>query len=314
MELASIYLVMAELFLVMLVGYCCQRGRLFPEGTQASLTKLVVYLANPCIILSSVLTDEAMPSAGSIVRLLLLSTACYGVMFLLAWLVVRLLRIEPGQRGGYLCMMVFSNCGFVGFPVVQAIFGSGAVFYAAIINMPFYPLLYGVGVYLLLRDKSARQGDGGAQFHFRWVDLLNPNMIASLLAIAIALTGVRFPALFTDTIQTLGGLTTPLALLCIGLMFAKRPLRYILGTPSLWLVCVVRIVVMPVVLWLGLRLFLSEPVVIGTAVAIFAMPVATMVPLLCAEYGADETTAVQGVFLSTVLSLITIPILITLLT
>lgn len=310
MNLSSIFLTMLQLFLIMLVGWVGHKSRVFPEATQSVLTKLVVYITTPCTILYSVLNNDNLPGVGTLVQLILISTGCYVLVALLSFLAVRLLRIPEGSRGTYICMLIFTNCGFIGFPVVQAIYGSSAVFYAAVINIPYYPVLYTLGVWLLTRDAAVTQGSAQKKVRLDIATLISPCMVASLLAIVFALTGWKLPSVLTDTIASIGNITTPGALLVIGISIAKQPIREMLGSVKIYLMSLVRLIVLPAIIWLALRPLISDATLLGVVVVTFAMPTATMVNMLAAEYHSDEPSSVKGVFITTLLSMVTIPILV----
>lgn len=301
---------MIKLFLILIVGFCCHKWGIFPEGTQTVLTKVVIYVATPCTILYSVLANEDLPDAAAIAFILLVSVGCYAVLIALALLAVRLMRVEPGLRGIYVCMLVFSNCGFIGFPVVETIFGSQAVFYTSVFNIPFYPFVYTLGAYLMIRDSRALGGER-KRVEIKASTFLNPCLAASAAAIVLALTGWRFPPVLTDTIASIGNITTPGALLVIGISVARQPLKAMLGSARVYLLSVLRLIAVPTLVWFALHFFVRDQLLLGVAVVVFGMPVATAVPMLVTEYGADETSAVQGVFLTTVLSMVTIPLLVT---
>ena len=175
MNLSSIFSAMIQLFLILIVGWVGHKTKVFPAETQTALTKLVVYITTPCTILYSVLNNSSLPGIGVMVELLLVSSACYIAVAALSLLAVKLMRIRPGSRGAYVCMLLFTNCGFIGFPVVQAIFGADAVFYASILNIPFYPCLYTLGVYLLSKD-AADRGLGQAEIALSWRTFVSPCM------------------------------------------------------------------------------------------------------------------------------------------
>ena len=308
----SIFMAMIQLFLILIVGWVGQKCRVFPDGAQAVITKLVLYIATPCTILYSVLNNDNLPGVGTLVELLLISTACYVAVGLLSLLAVWLMRVPQGSRGTYVCMMMFSNCGFIGFPVVQAIFGSDAVFYNSVVSIPFYPFLYLFGVYMMVRD-SAFQGGEQKKLEFKWTTFVSPCLVASLLAVVFAIGGWKLPGVITDTIGSIGNITTPGALLVIGISIAKQPFRQVLGSPRIYLMTALRLVVQPVLVWFVLHFFLTDPVLLGVIVVVFAMPTATAVSMLAGEYGADEPSSVQGVFVTTLLSMITIPVLMSML-
>lgn len=305
--MTSIFMAMIQLFLILIVGWVAQKCRVFPDSAQAVITKLVLYITTPCTILYSVLNNDNLPGVGTLVELLLISTACYVVVGGLSLLAVHLMLVPKKSQGTYVCMMMFSNCGFIGFPVVQAIFGSDAVFYNSVVNIPFYPFLYIFGVYMMIRD-SAWQGGAQKKMELKLSTFLSPCLVASLLAVVFAIGGWKLPGVLTDTIGTIGDITTPGALLVIGISIAKQPLRQVLGAPKIYLMSALRLVVLPVLIWFGLHFFLTDPVLLGVIVVVFAMPTATAVSMLAGEYGADEEATVQGVFITTVLSMITIPL------
>lgn len=299
---------MIQLFLILIVGWVGHKTKVFPAETQTALTKLVVYITTPCTILYSVLNNSSLPGIGVMVELLLISSACYIAVAALCLLAVKLMHIHPGSRGAYVCMLLFTNCGFIGFPVVQAIFGADAVFYASILNIPFYPCLYTLGVYLLSKD-AADRGLGQAEIALSWRTFVSPCMVASVAAVVLALTGLKFPAVLTNTIGTIGNITTPGALLVIGISIAKQPLREMLGSAKIYLMSALRLIILPVLIWFVLHFFLHDQTILGVIVVTFAMPTATMVSMLADEYGSDQRATVQGVFLTTLFSMVTIPLL-----
>lgn len=299
---------MIQLFLILIVGWVGHKTKVFPAETQTALTKLVVYITTPCTILYSVLNNSSLPGIGVMVELLLISSACYIAVAALSLLAVKLMHIHPGSRGAYVCMLLFTNCGFIGFPVVQAISGADAVFYASILNIPFYPCLYTLGVYLLAKD-AADRGLGQAEIALSWRTFVSPCMVASVAAVVLALTGLKFPAVLTNTIGTIGNITTPGALLVIGISIAKQPLREMLGSAKIYLMSALRLIVLPVLIWFVLHFFLHDQTILGVIVVTFAMPTATMVSMLADEYGSDQRATVQGVFLTTLFSMVTIPLL-----
>lgn len=303
---------MVKLFLVLIVGFVCHKGKVFPDSAQTVLTRVVLYATTPCTILYSVLSNDNLPNIGTIALLLLASLVCYAVTALVAVTVVKLLRIRPGERGVYISMLLFSNCGFIGFPVVQTIFGDEAVFYASVCNIPFNLLLFTLGAWLMQRD-SVQRGSGSKALKLSPASFLSPCLVASVLAVVLALTKWRAPGVICDTIGMIGDITTPASLLVIGISIAKQPLKNMLGSPKLYLLTAVRLLVLPALVWAILHPFVNDTLLIGVAVVLFGMPVATMVPMLADEHGADETDAVRGVFLSTVLSMVTIPLLVTIL-
>ncbi len=298
-RLIQVLLKVLVLFLILAVGYVVSRcGILSQEGSR-TLSRLVIYVTFPAYILGRAMAVEQ-ASPRLVLLMLGLSFAHYLVLFGLAWLWPRVFRVPAAQIGSYRFMLTFANVGFVGFPVVAAVLGDEAVFAATMFNLPFNLLVYTVGVMML-------HGSRGQRFNPRL--LLTPSVVACLLAIVIALVPIRWPGVLRETCQTLGAITTPAALLIIGATLAGMPLRLLAGSPRLYALCVFRLVLMPLLVWAALRGWIGDPIILGVMVLLAGMPVATNGTMLCLTYGGDQQLMAQGTFLTTLLSLLTIPLM-----
>lgn len=308
MSIQAMFSAMLELFAVLLVGYCCHRWRVFPQETQTVLTRVVLFVTAPCSIVYSALVNEDIPDVGTVLRLLGLGFLCYGVLMVLSLGVTRLLRVGPGSRGAYMTMLVFSNCLFMGLPVVSALFGEQALLYLSIFSLPFYPFLYIPGVYLMMLD-SRHHSESTRRRRIRPADVVNPCLIAGLVAIGLTIFRLEPPEAVIQLIDLIGGITTPASLLVIGIAIAKLPLRAILGSWRIYVVTLFRLILFPLLVWALLHPFVEDLVILGVAVVVHAMPAAAVLPMLAHEYGSNEEPVLQGVFLTTLFSMVTIPLL-----
>ncbi len=291
---------MVMLFLVIVLGYICNKCGVMDADFNRRLTNLVLTICTPAMILDSVLNSEQDFTLGQIGSLLVVSALSYAIGIGMAYLVCWLMRTPVEQAGVIRFMLIFGNVAFIGFPVVRAIFGADAVFYASILNMPFNLLVFTYGVYLMA---------GGGEGRLTWHEFFSPCIIAAVLALVIALTGVHFPALVGDTTALVGQITTPASLLIIGSNLARLPLRGIFGGPRIWGVALARLLVSPVLLWLVLRGWIADPMLLGVAVLLQGMPVASNCTMVALQYGGDADSAGQGTFVSTLLAVVTIPAL-----
>lgn len=308
MSIQAMFMAMLELLTVLMIGYCCHRWRVFPQETQTVLTRVVLFVTAPCSIVYSALINENIPGAMMVLRLLGLGFLCYGVLMLLSLGLTWLLQVKEGQRGAYVTMLVFSNCLFMGLPVVNALFGPDALLYLSIFSLPFYPLLYIPGVCMMILDGRHRS-DSHSIRGIRVADVMNPCLIAGLVAIVLTVFRLEPPSAVLQLIDLVGGITTPASLMVIGIAIAKLPLRAILGSWRIYVVTLFRLIVFPLIVWLILRPFVTDPVILGVAVVVHAMPAAAVLPMLAHEYGSDQEPILQGVFLTTLFSMITIPLL-----
>ena len=314
MSISTIFMAMAKLFIILVIGYICEKAGIFPKETQNVLNKIVIYLGNPCIILYSVLASSSLPEPAVTLRILAAAVLAYAMMTALAWLAVKIFRVPLGTRGVFMCMLIFANCSFFGVPVTQTLFGDTAVFYLSVFNLPFVPLLFTMGYYVMMKDSAALAGTE-QKLKISWRSfLLNPNLIMSVLAIVLSFVGCSFvPSFITETSGMIGNLCAPCALFAIGSSLAKQPARNMLGSSRVYALSALRLIVFPAAVWFVIHLFVKDPTILGVAVVALGMPVATMVGMLASEYKSDEQFCMQGIFISTVLSIITIPLLVTIL-
>lgn len=292
---------MAILFLIVAIGYAAAKLGVFPPNTGRVLSQLVVCVTNPCMVLYSVLGSQRQLTNAQVLLLTAIALASYAVLIALAQVLPRLLRCPAQDVGLYRFMTVFANVSFLGFPVVAALFGENAVFYAAIFNLMFQLLLNTYGVSVL----TSREGK--PQFQPR--QLLSPVILTSVLAYVCYLTDLRAPALVTDTLGMLGKVTSPVCMLFIGVTLAGVPLSSAFTNWRLYVLSLLRLLVLPVGAWLLLRPFVTNPLMLGITVVMMGMPVAAMSSVMTAKYGGNQQLAASGVFLSTLLSAFTIPFL-----
>ncbi len=302
----SIFTQLVVLFLVIGTGYGCKKTGLTTAAFDKALSNLVLSITLPSMILGSVLNSEELPSRTDVLSAFVFSCIAYLAMIAVAVAVVALMRTPKGYRGVYRFMMVFGNVGFLGFPVVASIWGDSALIYAAIFNLPFNFACFTVGAWFIASDAQASHME-----RVTWRTFCTPTMLSCALAIVLALLRVHNVPVLGAALDELGSMTTPAALLVIGSQLANLPLRELVGTPRLWATCLVRLLVMPSLNWFILHFIVSDPLMLGILVVTTAMPVANVGTMLCQKYDADTPTVLRGTFLTTVLSLVTIPILVT---
>lgn len=145
---------MIVMFLMMAVGYLCYRKQILTEEVSRKVSAIVVKVANPCMILSSALTDQQM-QGKELVQTLAIVVMMYVFLLVMAQLLPRILCIQKESRGAYAAMTVFANIGFMGFPVLAAMYGNGALLYGAVFQIPFNILIYTYGVAVLTRKPGA---------------------------------------------------------------------------------------------------------------------------------------------------------------
>lgn len=293
--------VLAEMLVILFAiaaGYAANRLGYLGGETDQKLSKLILNITMPAMIVSAVITGEELPEISVILSILEVGVVFYVLEFVFVLTVPRLLPGTAGQKGVYRYTLAFPNVGFIGYPVAVALYGDGALFYAAILALPFNLLSYSLGPLMLA-------GAG----RFRWRQLLSPCIVASVLGLVLALTRLRPPAMVGEMLDFVGSITVPLSLLVVGSLLAHMSPGKVLRSPKLWVLSVLRLLVMPALLCLVLRGMHIEAMVLGIAVSQMGMPVAVNGTLLSMEYGGDTEAMAQVTFLTTLGAIVTIPVL-----
>lgn len=296
---------MVLLVMLLALGYLCARLKLVGPEFNKGLSKLVINVFLAGMILSSVINKKLEMTGGDVAFGLLMMTFSMLICLGIGWLSPTLLRIKDGDKGMYRLLAAFMNNGFVGFPLVAAVYGENAVFFASLSNIPFNLLLYTVGVMLLQR------GDKSTKFSIKSV--INVPIVATLIAFVIFIFEIPMPKLVDDVADTISAATVPLSMMCVGLSLGSVSLKEALLQPRLYGISLVRLLICPLAVWLVLRIFITNPVILGTIVILTACPSAILCTILGIQYGRDGVESSEAIFISTMLSMITIPLLISVL-
>ena len=289
---------LAILFITMGIGYLTSKIKLLSEDTNKLISKLIIYVTMPCTILNSVMNGSVNSTTSDALIFVAIAFATFAVSIALSFFVPQLLHCGKEDRGIYRFAMVFGNASYMGIPVISAILGPRAIFYLAIANIPISILTYTLGI-LLVSGKSTK---------IRPREILNPCLFAAFIILIIFLTNFKTPKIIADTTQLIGAITTPGAMLAIGSTLATVPFLEVITKWRLHVVAVVKLFIVPAAAWLILRPFVSNALIFNVAILIAAMPTAANATLLAFQFGSDEKLGSSLVFITTLLSAISIPI------
>lgn len=283
------------------MGYLANRLKILDDGSNRKLTKLVLNITIPGLILSAVMTGEAQPEVGTVLSVWKMAAVYYAVELVAVLVVPALLGGTDRQKGVWRFSLLFTNAIFIGYSVLGALYGERAVFYAVLLTLPVNALSFSVGPLML----------GGSR-RFSWKSLCTPSFLSSVLSLAIVLAGIQVPAYAGEVLGFVGDMTAPLSLLVLGSVLAGMPLGKVFAMPRIWALSLVRLVAMPVLLMVCLRPLGLDPVVLSTGVIIMATPAAVNGFMLAIEHDGDSECMAQTIFLSTLCSIVTIPLVATL--
>lgn len=302
MDMTVVINTMAELFLLLVLGYGLARGGMIDSVTNGKLSALVVHISLPALILASVSENIDKGSLMEVGSFFLAGIGFYAGMAGLAYLLVRVLRVSKAERGTYQFMLIFSNCTFMGFPIMEALYGSRAIFLSSIFNLPFNLLAFSYGIVLL-----AGKGESTAGFQIK--KLLTPGIIASLLALLLFALRLKLPQALIQTLNVTGGLTTPLSMLVLGASLSEVPIKEVFREGRIYWMSLFRLVLLPMITYFLMSRITADELLIGIPTMTAAMPVASMAVMLSNQYKGNTRLAAIGVFISTLLSIGTIPLM-----
>lgn len=300
MSFKNIFTQVAVLFIIILVGYFVRKKGLLDEASTSKLSSLVMNIFLPAMIITAMQIQFDKEMIPKILSLLFVSMVMFGVSTIVAFL-LKLFIKSDSKLGIFQYALVFSNSGFMGYPVVEAVLGKGAIFYAAIFNLPFNFLCFTLGVYFLSK------GNSNAKFSIK--SMINPSMIAVFIGLALFITGTELPVFINQPLELLGDVTTPLSMIVIGSMLAGSSAMECFKRFDMYMLAILRLVAIPVLVFLVLRPFSFDSVVMAIPVVIAAMPSAANTAIMANEYGADVALASQAVFFTTLFSVVSIPLI-----
>ncbi len=290
------------LFALIAVGFFAGRLRFVDESATRGLSKLLVNFILPALIISSMQQPFTPALRDEAFRILGLSFSLYGLGFLLAFPLVKALGARGAEAGAHVFGAVFSNAIFMGFPIIEAFFGRESLFFASIYNIPWQLLAFSVGAFVLARS-------GGKAARLGLSSFVNPATVAAIAGFLLFIAGIAIPGPILEAARLLGGTTTPLSMVLIGAILSRMESKGVLGNPRLYVTAFFRLALFPAIVYLILFSLGFRGLTLGLPVVVSAMPVAANAAILAEAYDGDARTASSLVFLTTLFSLVTIPML-----
>ena len=289
------------IFVLMALGFVCFKLKIATKEASAYFSSLAIKITLPCLILGSFFRPFSRELLGEAGMALAVAFAVYGLAFLLAWAYPYMLRMRGPERGVHRYALIVPNSGFMGIPVVEAILGSFYLFHVAIFNVPLGLLGFSIGIWLIAKEK-------GSTSSLSWKLFVNPPLVATAVGFLVFLFSIPFPSPLEQSIRLVGGMTTPLVMMIIGISIAQADIKRMLGRWRIYVTTLIRLVIFPIFAaffcyFIGIRdnlLILS--------VLLIAMPAASTTTVIAAVYDVAVEEASSLVVFSTLLSAVTIPL------
>lgn len=290
---------MLILLAMMAIGYYSYRKEWIDRNAYGKLSKIVVNILNPLIIINGVLGRSGGENGEKVFINLLLIILYFIILIAVSFLVVRLLHVKPAQNHLYRMMTVFSNVGFMAIPLVSSVYGEECVFYVSFYILIYNILLYTYGIHLI---------SGGKKEKTDLKKLMNPGVAACLVSVVVFAGNIPAAESVKSFTGYMGNAAIPMSMMLIGASIAQANLRELLGEAKIYAFLAIKLLIIPVTAALISRNFALPAELAGIFVFMLGMPVGSIVVPLAAEYGADETCCTRGTVLSTLFSILTIPL------
>ena len=300
MDFQVIATTMCSLIIIVIAGFVSHKRGIINEEFERKLSGFVIKVTCPALLISSTMGDK-MPDREHIPMLLLVSLLTYVILIPLAYVQPVLMRVKRDLRGMYSFMLTYSNVGFIGYPVVASIFGSDAVFYACILNV-FNTITVFIWGVMFISGENLKDG-------FRFRLFISPAMIATYISVIIVVLNLHTPKAIAMPLSILGNMTVPSSLIVIGAALAEIPTRKMVGTPHIFMMCFLKLLVLPLLVYYAMIMIGIDTRIFSINMILIAMPVASFGTMFCMQMGKDETTMSQGTFWTTLLSVVSIPLL-----
>ena len=236
---------------------------------------------------------------GEILYVILLFFLMMGIAGAVGKLISVVYPFDKDDRGIILCLIMYMNISFVGFPLVESYYGAEGMLYACLSCVPMNLLMFSAGVATI----SGNMADG-----MNLKRIFNIPMVATLIGVAIMMLQIPLPGIVTSTIHSLANATIPVSMLILGSSLAAIPVVSAFNDIGVYVTALARLIVCPVITNLILRLFVDNEMLIGTVTILASTPVAVLMTPLCVQYGKSDRVSSKTIFISTVISVITMPL------
>lgn len=269
---------MLVLFSMIAIGVFLWKKNWIDVKGQKALSKMVVNIFNPLLLIYSISGYDFEKSTMNVGQNMVFVIVYFVLLFLMGFVVAFLLRLKKPQKNFYQMMMLFSNIGFVGIPIVSALLGREYVLYIAFYTLVYNVLLYTYGIYLAIKSNV---DEGGTSVSFPIKRILNPGVVGCVIAILIFLCRLDIPAPVETFLDYMGNTCIPLSMILIGISVGQMELS---------------------------KVFSNLKMYVFLAIKMLLIPIGSIITLIAQEYGAEDDSATIGTVLSTLLSVVTIPI------
>ncbi len=290
------------LSVVMALGFIVVKTGYVEAKVKDAISKLIVKLILPCLIISSISAkDFETELLGDMAIVFGLSVFSILTLFFLGVLTAKLFKIPQATQTVHKMLSSVGNVIFIGYPILIAMYGDMGFFYAITYWLLNDLFLWTVGVILFSKENPENRGAF-------WKKLLNPNTISFAVAIFMFVLGIKLPPIVDTALTGVGALTTHLSMIFIGMALATVDVKAAVKKWWIFVMAPLKLVIMPMIFILLFRSLGIKEILFGVVVLEAAMPAQTVLTILANEYGSDYEYAAVAMFITTIASMFTLPL------
>lgn len=314
---------MIIIFLLIAIGFALFKRSALCETTSRELSSIIVNFCNPALLICSVFDGGPKASGSELLSGALLVALAYALLFLCCLAMPYLLQSPKQDFFVWRLLTVYGNVGFIGIPLASAVLGPSSLVYVSINNLFYNVFFYSHGMSVIKkaagRSKcpAADNTDGAYKkaeesFFLRLFSIaksfVNAGTVSAAVTILLYLCDFSVPAVVSDTLTYIGRSTTFLSMLVLGVSAAQTPVREVFRDVRLYFFAALRMLLLPVAAVLLFRLFPAHETAVRTTVLLLCVPAGNMPLILARQYGIDPPALARGILLTTLTSLVTIPL------
>lgn len=287
------------LALIMGIGILARKKGMLNAEVNSKLSDFLLNITLPCLIVTSFSFEYSAEMMNNVKMIFFYSVLIHIVLIFISK--VFAVKFSEGSRKVIRFVTVFSNSGFMGFPVLLGLYGNIGVFYGAVFNVPWNIFMLSFGSMLFTGNKDLKS--------MRKI-IIHPGIIATVIGMLMFMFSLSMPLPLGKALASVGAMTTPLSMIIVGSMLAEIKLKEVFSGFAVYYVSAVRLIAAPLITLAIMKLLNADHLLTEIAVTIEAMPAAVIATVLANKFGGDTKLASRCVFISTIISMVTIPLIV----
>ena len=295
-----------SIVIMICIGYVLTAKKWFDESVSKLFSNLVCNIALPCLMISDLVGNFDREKLSSLSSGLVVPFASIAVCYIIGILVSKIIKVERKRIGTFRSMFFVSNAIFIGLPISVALFGESSIPYVLLYYIANTTFFWTLGTYGISKD-----GDSNNSRIFSketLIRVLSPPLMGFIIGMILILYNIKLPKFILDTCKYFGNLTTPLSMLFIGIIIYSVDLKKIKFSMEMAAIWVGRFLISPALIYFAAK-YLDIPVLMEKVFVIeAAMPVMTNTSIIAKKYNGDYEYAAVMTVVTTICSLIFIPI------